>query len=214
MRHWSTQCFRICIIHCNVALTTKAATSVLKCKRKPTRQSLSLESCQRSRHLPINGTPAVFSAAGVYFLTASFFFFLFPQSLLKMVFVCVPHWGIKWQAGSIRTDLSERWRDSVECLSMCWRSARAIKVLHNKKSGDEGAGWPPPPGKEPLYEDHTQCSPIRCITVTSCCGNAEYGVLSCVGNRQWWWFDVCFLIIIHIFNQLRVMNNFTANLFI
>lgn len=74
VQHRSTECVRVCIIHCNVAVTTKAATLVLECKRKPTRQSLSLESCQRLRHLPINWTPAVFFAAGAYFLTAILFF--------------------------------------------------------------------------------------------------------------------------------------------
>lgn len=67
----SQHCFWIC----NVLLTAKAFASVLKCKWKPTRQSLSLESCQCLRHLPINRTPAVFCAAGVYFSQQIFLFF-------------------------------------------------------------------------------------------------------------------------------------------
>ena len=87
-QRWSTQRLRICIMHCNVAPTTKAATSVLKCKRKPTRQSLSLESCQRLRHLPSTElllcSPLqafIFSVSSLFF---SFFFFFFcphPPSL-------------------------------------------------------------------------------------------------------------------------------------
>lgn len=67
--------YTVYITHCTIAVTTKAASSVLKCTRKPTRQSLSLESCHSLRHLPISRTPAVFSAAGVYFLVAPFFLF-------------------------------------------------------------------------------------------------------------------------------------------
>lgn len=70
------QCFWMSSLNiCNVPLTTKAAASVLKCKWKPTRQSLLLESCQCLRHLPINRTPAVFCAAGVYFSQQIFLFF-------------------------------------------------------------------------------------------------------------------------------------------
>lgn len=131
------------IIRCNVALTTKAATSVLKCKRKPTRQSLSPESCQRLRLPPIHRTPAVFSAAGVYSLSPA------PEWCLCVG--AVPHWGIKWQAGSIKTDLIVRWRDSAECLWMCWRSARATRVLGNTSQGMKGAPV--------TAEEFTQSSP-------------------------------------------------------
>lgn len=141
VHHRSTECVRVCIIHCNVAVTTKAATLVLECKRKPTRQSLSLESCQRLRHLPINWTPAVFFAAGAYFLTAILFLPAVPLQNDVCVSPCAPHWGIKWQAGSIKTDLIVRWRDSAECFRMCWCCAHTIKPLQNKSQEDEGGWW-------------------------------------------------------------------------
>ena len=128
--------------------TTKAATSVLKCKRKPTRQSLSLESCQCLRHLPstellLCSPLQAFIFSQCLLLLFLFFFFIHTVPLLKMMFVCVPrmpHWGSKWQAGSIKTDLIVRWRDSAECLWMCWCSARTVKVLRNKSQRMKGAG--------------------------------------------------------------------------
>lgn len=128
---------------------------MLKCKWKPTRQSLSLESCQCLRHLPINRTTAVFRAAGVYFSQQLSFFSIFfschytiPLENHGCVPACVsvPHWSSKWQAGSIATDLIARWRD--EACDDAWRvPENTTKGAAKQKSGDEGAagtsssGW-------------------------------------------------------------------------
>ncbi len=155
MQHWSTQCFRMCRIHGNVAQTTKAATSVLKCKRKPTRQSLSLESSalKASTH---QQNSCCFLCCRRLFSSQRFFFFIHtvPPENGVCVSACAPHWGIKWQAGSIRTDLSVRWRDSIECFWMCWRFARAIKALQNKSQGMKVLVWWTPRGRSCLWGSH------------------------------------------------------------
>lgn len=93
------------------------------------------------------------SALGIYpspellqaFIFSQHFFlllllFIVPPENHVCVSVHVPHWGIKRQADSIKTDLIVRWRDSVERLWMCWRSTRTIKVLRDKSQGMKGAG--------------------------------------------------------------------------
>lgn len=84
------------------------------------------------------------------FFTAAFIFFsiFFPaitQSLLKIMFVClpacvsVPHWGSKWQAGSIATDLIARWRD--EAWDDAWQvPENTTKGAAKQQSRDEGTG--------------------------------------------------------------------------
>lgn len=154
----------------------------LKCKRKPTRRSLPLESCQRLRHPPSTEL-LLRSLLQAFIFSVFYFFFIFyyysqnpSWKWCLCVCVCVPHWGSKWQAGSITTGLIARWRDSVWLPpNVLMLGLRRKKVLRNKSQGGwRGLVWSSPRGGKLPCEDHTQSSPIRCITIP-----AVVGTLSC-----------------------------------
>lgn len=123
-------------------------------------------SCQCSRHLSIKWAPAVFLAAGIYFLTTSYFVFMVHlEKKCLCVRQCTPHWSSKRQAGSIRLDLIMCWRDSVKWVRMHWDFTWIIKVLHR---GMNIADMLVATGKKNVCEHPILQSPLLVIHVTDC----------------------------------------------
>lgn len=127
--------------HCEVALTTKAATSVQKCRRRANKANAvswklsALEAATYQRNSRCVLCRRRLSSHAVSFISFCYYSNCPPWDWFILVLARVPHWGIKWQAASIPI-----WR-RAECLTMCWRAARHTQgPRKSQRRGMKGAG--------------------------------------------------------------------------
>lgn len=157
----------------------------LKCKRKPTRRSLPLESCQRLRHPP--STELLLRSLLQAFIFSVFYFFLFfiiihriPLESDVCASVCVYLIeAVNDKLAASQQAWSRTGGTAFDCLRMCWCSACAVKrCCETKVKGDEGAGVIVASGWEAaLWGSHAKLS-HKVYYHTSCCRNAElYSVI-------------------------------------